>query len=166
MKRYEPKHRKIDLNDTVREVLILLKSEALDKKVFLSQKLQSDIPPRYGDRVEIQQVTLNLVMNALETLSEQQISNPEITVSTRLKGNKDVILSVSDSGPGIEPDRINTIFEAFETTKKGGLGIGLSICRSIADMHGGQIWAENRPEGGAIFFLRLPVVHNKRNYDQ
>jgi signal transduction histidine kinase len=115
----------------------------------------------YGDRIEIQQVTLNLVMNALEALSGQQISSPEITVSTRFKDNKDVILSVSDSGPGIEPGRINTIFDAFETTKKGGLGIGLSICRSIADLHGGQIWAENRPEGGAIFFLRLPILNSK-----
>ena len=82
-------------------------------------------------------------------------------MSTRFGDNKYVILSVSDSGPGIEPNRIDSIFDAFETTKKGGLGIGLSICRSLADNHGGQIWADNRPEGGAVFFLRLPIVDNK-----
>jgi PAS domain S-box-containing protein len=157
MKRYEPKHQEIDFNETVRVVLMLLKSEALNRKVLLSQKLHPDIPPVYADRIEIQQVALNLLTNALEAISGQQISNPELTVSTQFKDNKDVILSVSDSGPGIEPSRIDSIFDAFETTKKGGLGIGLSICRSIADLHGGQIWAENRPEGGAIFFFSLPL---------
>ena len=116
------------------------------------------MPPVYADRIEIQQVALNLVMNSLEAISGQHISFPEIIVSTKFSENKGVILSVSDSGPGIEPGRINTIFDSFETTKKGGLGIGLSICRSIADQHGGRIWAENRPEGGAIFYFSLPIT--------
>ena len=110
----------------------------------------------YGDRIQIQQVTLNLVMNALEALKGHHVSTLEVIVSTRFGDNKEVLLSVGDSGPGIEPDQLNTIFESFETTKKAGLGIGLSICRSIAERLGGRLWAENRPEGGAIFFFSLP----------
>jgi len=110
-----------------------------------------------GDRIQIQQVILNLVMNALEALKGHHISTPEVIVSTRFGDNKEVLLSVSDSGPGIKPDQLNTIFDSFETTKKGGLGIGLSICRSIAQRLGGRLWAENRPEGGAIFFFSLPL---------
>jgi len=161
MGRYDLKREEIDLNEAVREVLTLVKSDALNRRIFISKDLQSDIPPVYGDRIQIQQVILNLMMNALETLKGHHISKLEVTVSTQFKDNKDVILSVSDSGPGIEPDKLNTIFEPFETTKKDGLGIGLSICRSIADKHDGQLWAENRPGGGATFFFRLPAGVNR-----
>ena len=154
--RYDVKREEVDLNQTVREVLALIKSEAIHRKVAISNNLQPDIPLVYGDRIQIQQVILNLAMNALEALIGHHVSTPEVIVSTRFGDNKDVILSVSDSGPGIEPDQLKSIFDSFETTKKEGLGIGLSICRSIAEKHGGRIWAENRPEGGAIFFLSLP----------
>ena len=156
MGRYDVKCEEVDLNKTVGEVLALIKSEAIHRKVAISKNLQPDIPPVYGDRTQIQQVILNLVMNALEALIGHHVSTPEVIVSTSFGDNKDVILSVSDSGPGIEPDQLKSIFDSFETTKKEGLGIGLSICRTIAEKHGGRIWAENRPEGGAIFFLSLP----------
>ena len=104
-------------------------------------------------------------MNALGALKTSHTPTSEVIVSTRFKDNKDVILCVSDSGPGIEPDRISTIFDPFETTKKGGLGIGLSICRSIADSHGGRLWAENQPEGGAIFCFALPTGVNRGSSD-
>jgi len=159
--KYDLKREEIDINETVREVLTLVKSEALNRRIFLSENLQPDILPVYGDRIQIQQVIFNLVMNALEALKGHDISKPEIIVSTRCKENKDVILTVSDSGPGIEPGELDSIFDSFQTTKKEGLGIGLSICRSIADKHEGQLWAENRPEGGAIFFFRLPSGVNR-----
>jgi len=152
------KHEEIDLNETVREVLALVKSDAINRGVSISENLQPDIPPVYGDRTQIQQVILNLVMNALEVIKGHHISAPEVIVSTQVEDNQEVILSVSDSGPGIEPDQLNTIFDAYETTKEGGLGIGLVICRSIADKHCGQLWAENRSEGGATFFLSLPPL--------
>jgi len=104
---------------------------------YISENLQPDIPPVYGDRIQFQQVILNLVMNALEVLKRHHISVPEVIVSTQVEDNKDVILSVSDTGPGIEPDQLNTIFDSYKTTKEGGLGIGLTICRAIADKHGG-----------------------------
>lgn len=155
--KYDLKREKIDLNEIVREILNLIKSEALDRRIFLSENLPPDIPPVYGDRIQIQQVILNLVMNALEALKGHDVAKPEIIISIRFKENKDVILGVSDSGPGIEPDQLNAIFDPFQTTKKEGLGIGLSICRKIADGHGGQLWAENRPEGGATFYFTLPI---------
>jgi PAS domain S-box-containing protein len=154
--KYDLKREEIDLNETVREVLPLVKSEALNSNILILEDLQPEIPPVYGDRIQIQQVTLNLVMNALEALKGHHVSTLEVIVSTRFGDNKEVLLSVGDSGPGIEPDQLNTIFESFETTKKTGLGIGLSICRSIAERLGGRLWAENRPEGGAIFFFSLP----------
>jgi len=155
--KYDLKLQEIDLNETAREVLLLVKSEALNSNLVIYEDLQPDIPPVNGDRIQIQQVILNLVMNALEALKGHHISTPEVIVSTRFGDNKEVLLSVSDSGPGIKPDQLNTIFDSFETTKKGGLGIGLSICRSIAQRLGGRLWAENRPEGGAIFFFSLPL---------
>lgn len=154
--KYDLKLEEIDLNETVREVLTLMKSEALNRKIVISEELQPDIPSVRGDRIQIQQVILNLAVNALEALKGHHVSTPEVIVSTRFGDNKEVILSVSDSGPGIEPDQFNTIFDSFETTKEGGLGIGLSICLSIAEKLGGRLWAENRPEGGAVFFFSLP----------
>ena len=154
--RYDLKLEEVDLNETVREVLTLMKSEALNRKIVISEELQPDIPPVRGDRIQIQQVILNLAVNALEALKGHHVSTPEVIVSTRFGDNKEVILSVSDSGPGIEPGQFNTIFDSFETTKEGGLGIGLSICLSIAEKLGGRLWAENRPEGGAVFFFSLP----------
>jgi PAS domain S-box-containing protein len=156
-RKYDLKHEEIDLNETAREVLPLVKSEALNRKILMLEDLQPDIPPVNGDRIQIQQVILNLVMNALEALKGHNASTPKVILSTRFVDNKQVILSVSDSGPGIEPERLNTIFDSFATTKEGGMGIGLSICRSIAEKLGGRLWAENRPEGGAIFFLSLPL---------
>jgi len=160
MGRYDLKREEMDLNKTVRQVLILSKSEAKNKNVSLFEDLQLDIPSVYGDRTQIQQVTLNLVINAIEALEGHQLSNPEVLVSTTLNDNNNVILSVSDNGPGIVPNQIDAIFDSFKTTKKEGLGIGLSICRSIAEKHSGQLWAENRPEGGAVFYFKIPVSDN------
>ena len=155
------KREKIDFNETVREILTLVKSEVLNRKIFLTEDLQPDIPTVYGDRIQIQQVILNLIMNALEALEDHHISTPKVLVSTRFKDFDGVLLSVSDTGPGIKPDQITSIFDSFQTTKKGGLGIGLSICRLIAEGHGGKVWAENRPEGGAVFFFKLLTRANR-----
>jgi PAS domain S-box-containing protein len=157
MGKYDSNYTNLDFNETIREVLMLLKSEVINRKVLLSEDLQPDIPPVYGDRIQIQQLILNLLMNALEALIQSQLPTPEIIISSRFKDNKDVALYVKDSGPGIEPERISTIFNSFETTKKEGLGIGLSICQSISDNHRGKLWVENRPEGGAVFCFTLPT---------
>lgn len=160
MGRSELKNENIDFNETVREVLTIVKSEALDQRIFLAENLAPDLPFVNGDRIHIQQVILNLLKNALEAMKDHITPNPKILISTWFKINDGVILSVSDSGPGIKPGQFTDIFEAFHTTKTNGLGIGLSMCRSIAEEHGGSIWAENRPEGGATFFLKLPTGEN------
>jgi PAS domain S-box-containing protein len=156
MARSELKQEWMDFNEAVSEVLSLIRSEILLRNISLSEDLHPDIPPVHGNRISIQQVILNLVMNALEAIESHPTENPEILVFTRPEGNKGVILSVSDNGPGIEPDQLTSIFDSFHTTKTGGLGMGLSICRTIAGEHGGKIWAENRPEGGSTFFFSLP----------
>ena len=159
--RSELKKEEFDFSETVREVLILIKSEVINRKIFLSESLQPDIPKIYGHHIQIQQVILNLLMNALEALDENRGTTSEIFLSSRVEENQFVVLSVSDSGPGIKPDLLVSIFDSFHTTKKGGMGVGLSICRSIIEDHGGTIWAENRPEGGAVFFFKLPFGKNR-----
>ena len=156
MGRSELRYERVDFNEAVREVLSLIRSEILLRNISLSEDLHPDIPPVYGNRISIQQVILNLVMNALEAIESHPTENPEILVFTWTEGSKEVILSVSDTGPGIEPDHLTSIFHSFHTTKAGGLGMGLSICKTIAREHGGKIWAENRPEGGSTFFFSLP----------
>jgi len=156
MRGSELDYEQIDLNEAVSEVLTLLASEALSRTISLSEDLQPDIPPVYGNRISIQQVILNLVVNALEAIKSHPTKSPEILVSTRSEGNEGVILSVSDTGPGVQPDHLASIFDSFHTTKTGGLGMGLSICKTIAREHEGKIWAENRSQGGSTFFFRLP----------
>jgi PAS domain S-box-containing protein len=155
--RYDPKREALDFNETIREVLSLVKAEAINRGVSISKNFQPGIPPVYGDCIQIQQVVLNLMMNAFEALKGHHLPRPEVMVSTQIDGINGVLLSVSDSGPGIEPDLLSTIFNSFKTNKQEGLGIGLSICRTIADNHNGQLWAENRPEGGSVFFFKLPL---------
>ena len=146
----------IDLNETIREVLTLIKSEVINRKIFLTEDLTPDIPKILVNHIQIQQVILNLLMNALEAIDVDHRKISEIHVSTRIDENQKVVMRVCDSGSGIKTDQLPTLFEAFHTSKKGGLGVGLSICRSIIKDHGGLIWAENRPEGGAVFFVKLP----------
>jgi PAS domain S-box-containing protein len=161
MGRSELKKEEFDFNETVREVLILIKSVVIIRKIFLSENLQPDIPKIYGHHIQIQQVILNLLMNALDALDANRGTTSEIVISSRVEENQGVVLSVSDSGPGIKPDLLVSIFDSFHTTKAGGMGVGLSICRSIIEDHGGTIWAGNRPEGGAVFFFKLPFGENR-----
>ena len=126
------------------------------RSISFSEDLQPGIHSVHGNRIGIQQVILNLIMNALEAIESHPTKNPEILVSTRFEGREEIVLSVSDTGPGIEPDHLTSIFDSFHTTKTGGIGMGLSICDSIASEHGGKIWAENRPQGGSTFFFRMP----------
>lgn len=147
---------KIHLNETIREVIKLIKSEVIERNVSLSENFQTDMPKFLGNRIQIQQVILNLLMNALDAIADNDEASRKVIISTSFKENDGIILNVSDSGPGIKTDQVEDVFDSFHTTKASGLGIGLSICRSIAEKHGGTIWAENLPEGGAAFFFKLP----------
>lgn len=158
--RDELRKEKIELNDAVREILTLTRNEALKYNIVLEENLQSGLPFVNVNRIQIQQICLNLVKNALEAMKVEIQPNAKILIFSWYQKGEGVLLSVSDSGPGIKPDRLTEIFKGFHTTKKAGLGVGLAVCRSIAENHGGRIWAENRPEGGATFYLLLPAEEN------
>ena len=151
--------RDVDLNEIAREVLGIMAAQARANDVTLI----SDLTPRplmvKGDRVQLEQVVLNLVSNALEALAGTSQSNRQVTVrTTHLCDDSVAELTVSDSGPGIQSESLNQIFEPFFTTKNRGMGMGLAIVRTIIEAHGGQIRAENQAGGGAIFSVTLPVI--------
>jgi signal transduction histidine kinase len=111
--------------------------------------------PVYGDRVQLQQVVLNLILNAVEAMGSVEVGARELVISTE-QDHTGVLVAVRDSGPGIDPAHLDRVFDAFYTTKSSGTGMGLSICRSIIDTHGGRLWAEANEPRGAIFQFTLP----------
>lgn len=150
------KRQPIDLSELTRETLRLIKSEVQRRKVTLTTALEPAPPEVEADRVQLQQVLLNLVFNAMDAMDDAGATERELVVRTKTLGNH-VEISVADSGHGIPPERLHAIFEPFVTTKSDGLGLGLVIARSIVDEHFGTIEAENGAAGGAIFRVRLPT---------
>jgi signal transduction histidine kinase len=116
------------------------------------------LPKVTGDRIQLQQVLLNLILNAVDATADQPHERRQISISTRLSADSQVELAVTDSGHGIEPDKLARLFEPFYTTKPKGMEMGLSISRSITEAHQGRIWAENNPSGGATFCIALPAM--------
>jgi signal transduction histidine kinase len=112
--------------------------------------------PVQGDRVQLQQVVLNLILNALEAMGSVQEGPRELSISTEQTQANGFLVTVRDTGPGIDPENIDRVFEAFYTTKSSGVGMGLSICRSIIDAHGGRLWADMKASRGAVFRFTLP----------
>lgn len=137
----------LDINATVQDVLRLMRADAARRKIRIVVELDPSVPLVSGDRVHLQQVILNLIVNAMDAIREGPSSAPQITVQTRKAESAEnmVEVVVSDHGRGVSPHRLGRIFEAFFTTKGDGMGIGLAISRSIIDAHGGRIWAESRP---------------------
>jgi C4-dicarboxylate-specific signal transduction histidine kinase len=131
--------------------------EAASKGAAVLLELAEDMPAVYGDHVQLQQVALNLLLNALESVSENPYPPKLVTVKTAKEADGRVSLSVSDNGPGIEPEIAKHLFEPFFTTKPEGLGLGLSICRSIIEAHGGSLSADSNLEKGATFRFHLPA---------
>ena len=125
--------------------------------VSAKMQLAEGLPPILGDRVQLQQVILNLIMNAIEAMSEVREGSRELLISTSEAESDGVLVAVSDTGPGLPPASLARIFEAFYTTKSSGLGMGLSICRSIVEAHGGRLWAEPNEPRGAVFCMMLPI---------
>jgi len=147
----------IDLSGLIREVADLLSSETIIRDVALS--LSFDRVPIYtkGDRVQLQQVVLNLLQNAMEAMSDEHRSGRVIHVSCRAEENGPVHVSVQDSGPGVRIGAEHTIFEPFYTTKAGGMGMGLSIVRSIVEAHGGEVSVQSVPGQGSSFSFTIPI---------
>jgi signal transduction histidine kinase len=109
-----------------------------------------------ADRVQLQQVLINLIMNAIEAMSSVANRERSLLVKSELHGERDVLIAIEDSGPGIDPNDMDRIFDAFFTTKAHGMGLGLSICQSIIESHGGRLWASTRRPHGSVFYIQLP----------
>jgi signal transduction histidine kinase len=155
IKKAPPNKGPFDLNAALRDVLALTRSEALKHGVTVQTQLAADLPPVEGDRVQLQQVMLNLVMNAIEAMSGAE-GPRELQLATETDPAGHVRLAVRDSGPGLDPQAAPRLFDAFYTTKTEGLGMGLAISRSIVEAHGGQLWAGANEPRGAVFQLTLP----------
>lgn len=164
MKKEEIHFASINLNDIVKDVVQLTRNEALIRKVNLETELVDDLPAIIGDSVQLQQVILNLVINALESSSQQEQGHRFVDIFTKFD-NSEVQLLVCDSGKGIQQEQLSQIFEPFFTTKKEGMGMGLSICRSIVKQHGGRIWAESEYGNGASFYCAFPNAKTRITLD-
>jgi signal transduction histidine kinase len=154
---FEPKN--IDLNDLMRETIEFLSALAVARKVELASLITPDALPVVGDRIQLQQVILNLVVNAIDAMSGTSGENRIVSLRTSRVDNV-AELSISDRGPGIPAERLKDVFEPFFTTKAEGMGMGLSIARTLVEAHNGQISAVNEPGAGAVFRVRLPIARH------
>jgi two-component system sensor kinase FixL len=157
---------RLDVNELIRDVLQLVASDAILRRVRIHPMLEPDLPGVRGDRVQLQQVILNLLVNALEAMGDTVQGRRHLIVRTTQPEEAWIEITVRDHGPGIPAEVLNRIYEPFFTTKRDGLGMGLSICRFIAEAHGGHLQATNLPEGGAALTFRLPVAGNSRRADE
>jgi signal transduction histidine kinase/ABC-type uncharacterized transport system substrate-binding protein len=155
-------HKPVDVNDAVMEVVRLLEAEARRRQVDLVTELDPARPKVLGDRVHLQQVLLNLVVNAMDAMGDTHVSRRRVIVRSALGHDGSVEVAVSDRGHGIAPERLAKLFDSFFTTKDGGMGLGLSIARSIVEAHGGRIWAESDGAGGATFRFVVPATQAAR----
>jgi PAS domain S-box-containing protein len=156
IKKAPPRKHRFDLNEAINEVIVLARSAIAEKGVSVQTRLREGPAPVEGDRVQVQQVLLNLVLNAAEAISAVDEGARELLISTEQGEANGVLVAVRDSGPGIDPEVIERVFDAFYTTKSGGMGMGLSICRSIIAAHGGRLWADANEPKGAAFQFTLP----------
>jgi C4-dicarboxylate-specific signal transduction histidine kinase len=150
---------RLDINQAVQEVILLAQSEAGRKGVSLRMESATDVPPVLGDRVQLQQVVLNLVMNGVEAMASVADRRRELLIRSRQHGSDQVLVAVQDSGIGIARENLEKIFNAFYTTKSHGMGMGLAISRSIVENHGGRLWAIPNDGPGVTFQFTLPRYH-------
>jgi C4-dicarboxylate-specific signal transduction histidine kinase len=147
----------LEINEAILEITRLTRAAMSEHGISVTMQLSEGLPPILGDRVQLQQVILNLIMNAIEAMSGVTEGSRELLISTGEAESDSVLVTVSDSGPGLPQANLERIFEAFYTTKSSGLGMGLSICRSIVEAHGGQLWATPNEPRGAVFCMMLPI---------
>jgi signal transduction histidine kinase len=154
----------MDLNQATEEVIALSRSDLQRKRVILRPELAVDLPPVTGDRVQLQQVVLNLLMNASDAMSSVDDRPRQVVIRTERDQGDCVLLSVRDAGVGLEPQSVERVFEAFYTTKSEGMGIGLSVSRSIIERHHGRLWAAQNDGPGATFFFSIPRATENPNH--
>lgn len=147
----------IDVNENVRETVALLRGEAARYNISLRTEPAADLPLILGDRVQLQQVTMNLIVNGIEAMKDVE-GMREMVIKTQRTEDGQILMSVSDTGIGFPPELAEQIFAPFFATKSRGTGMGLRISRSIIESHGGRLWAVSSAGGGATFYLNLPAA--------
>jgi PAS domain S-box-containing protein len=157
IKKAPPRKDAFSINDTILEVVALTRTEAANNGVLVRTQLAEGLPPVRGDRVQLQQVMLNLIVNAIQSMSGVEDGNRELHISTVSIEREGVCVAVRDTGHGLRPESLPRLFEPFYTTKPEGLGMGLSICRSIVEAHGGRLWATRCEPRGALFQFTVPA---------
>lgn len=160
-KKEQPTKSWVDINELIRELVEFLRHEASSRHMSIFTQLRPDLPEVHADRIQLQQVVLNLVMNAMEALSAADAKQKEIVISSRTEKDNAVLVEVQDSGIGLHPQTTGRLFEPFFTTKEHGIGLGLSISRSIIEAHEGRLWAEPNSQGGAVFQFTLPIAREE-----
>jgi PAS domain S-box-containing protein len=160
IKKAPPRKDRVDLNEAINEVIVLARSAITKNGVSVQTRLTEGSLPVQVDRVQVQQVVLNLILNAVEAMASVEAGARELLISTKQNETNGIVVAVSDSGPGIDPENLDRVFEAFYTTKSTGVGMGLSICRSIIEAHGGRLWADANKPRGAVFQFTLPNAEN------
>src|SRR5262249_17473261 len=156
IKKAPPRKDRFDINEAIREVIEITRGEAAKDGVSVQTELADGLPLIQGDRVQLQQVMLNLIINAVEAMRGTSEGPRELLISTERTDSDGVVVAVRDSGPGLAPATLERLFESFYTTKPSGLGLGLSICRSIIEAHGGRLWASANVPRGAMFQFTVP----------
>jgi len=153
IKKAPPRKARFDLNEAIDEIIVLARSAIIKNGVSVQTRLSDGLLAIQGDRVQLQQVVLNLILNAVEAMGSIEAETRELSIRTK-QDQTGVLVAVGDSGPGIDPEHLDRVFESFYTTKSSGTGMGLSICRSIIDAHGGRLWAEaSKPRGVVLQFI-------------
>jgi PAS domain S-box-containing protein len=162
-KKSPPRKDWLDINETILEVTALARSEVQGNRVSLETQLADDVPLILGDRIQLQQVILNLIINAIEAMSGVNEGPRELLVGSGKDESRGVLVTVRDSGPGLDPESLDHLFTAFFTTKPQGMGMGLAISRSIIEAHGGRLWATLNAPRGAVFQFTLPYDGERRS---
>jgi two-component system sensor kinase FixL len=158
LKRQNLDSQPVAVDELVIDVVSLVRANAMERHLTLEVAVADDLPPVLGDRVHLQQVLLNLIVNAMDALDEAKGGERRVSVTATLDGPRGVEIAVSDSGQGVPEEKLAHIFDSFFSTKPKGMGMGLPISRTIIEAHKGRLWAENRKDGGACFRFTLPII--------
>jgi PAS domain S-box-containing protein len=166
LKKEEPRYHTVQMNQVIQEILSFIRSDAVLEALTIETELAPELPVVLGDRVQLQQVLLNLILNSVDAMNKVKPDLRKLVIKTENEGDRDVKVSVRDLGAGIDEAHRAKLFESFFTTKPKGIGMGLAISQRIIHAHGGSIWAENHPGGGATFCFTLPTGNNGQPRDQ
>jgi PAS domain S-box-containing protein len=159
IKKAPPRNDRFDINEAIGEVIEMVRAPIEKNRVSVRTRLAAGLTSIWADRVQLQQVVLNLILNAIEAMGSVEERARMLSIISEQREPECILVAVHDSGPGIDPEHLQRVFEPFYTTKTSGLGMGLSICRSIIDAHGGRLWADANEPHGAVFQFTLPAAH-------